>query len=122
MLVKTTTALALLLATTAVPASAQQVWLEVEAEGTRERAIATAQDYASQIEDVQSLEIAGSNWYAISIGPFTPDEAAERRRELRAQGLIPADSYSAEPDTYGEAVCRTMVSPSRRTIGASWSG
>ncbi|SPJ25755.1 serine protease [Palleronia abyssalis] len=104
MIFKSRKALALLLATTATPAVAQQVWLQVEAQGTRERAIDTAQDYAAQIEDVHTLEIVGSSYYAIALGPFTENEAAARRRELRARGLIPGDSYTAESEAYGAVV------------------
>ena len=88
----------------AAPAWAQETWLQVEAQPSASTAIDAAQDYAAQIDGVAAFDLDGSSWYAVAIGPFTPDEAASQRRSLRARQLIPGDSFTTDSETLGEPI------------------
>ncbi|QFU07510.1 hypothetical protein PARPLA_00974 [Rhodobacteraceae bacterium THAF1] len=97
-------ALALALATMAGPVAAQEVWLQIEAQNTGNGAVASAQDYAERIDNVEAYDLNGSSWYAIVVGPFDEAEIAEQRRALRAQRLIPGDSFTNTGNSFGDRV------------------
>jgi S1-C subfamily serine protease/peptidoglycan hydrolase-like protein with peptidoglycan-binding domain len=74
-------------------ASAQdQVWVQIEATAD----LATAEDrvraYTRLVPSVNGYR-ASSGLYAIALGPFPRELAEALLRDLRAQGLIPRDSY-----------------------------
>ena len=86
-------------------ASAQadgRAWLQIEAQPTLAGAEARARAYAGAFPDVVGFRMA-SGWYAIALGPYTRDGAAARLAELRADNLIPADSFVALGQVYREA-------------------
>lgn len=90
-------ALALMMATlTAGEALAQDTWVQIEAQPTLEEASERARAYAGAFPDVQGYRL-NSGWYAIVLGPFTPDEAARQLDVLGRERLIPADSFIATP-------------------------
>ncbi|WP_375261299.1 trypsin-like peptidase domain-containing protein [Palleronia sp.] len=101
---RATTAMGAVLASLAVPAWAQETWLQVEAQSNAQAAIEAARDFAEQIDGVAAFDLNESSWFAVAIGPFTPEEAAQQRRSLRAQRLIPSDSFTADGSIYGEAI------------------
>lgn len=73
-------------------AAQQQSWVQVEAQPTLAEAQERASAYAAAFPDVVGYQL-GSRWYGIALGPYTPDEAAQRLADLRRENLIPADSY-----------------------------
>jgi peptidoglycan hydrolase-like protein with peptidoglycan-binding domain len=93
----------------AVPGGAQdagpQVWIQIEARNTLAGAEDRLRDWSSTLPDVTGFALA-SGWYAVALGPFSPDQAAARLAELRASGAIPRDSFIADGRVY-----RTQVWP-----------
>lgn len=76
-------------------------WVQVEAQPSLTQAMEAASDYASQLPNVVGFELPG-RWHAIVIGPYADDVAARAAlRSLRAQGLVPTDSYTTEGDRFG---------------------
>ncbi|SFG80182.1 Putative peptidoglycan binding domain-containing protein [Palleronia marisminoris] len=92
------------LASLAAPAWAQDTWLQVEAQSNAPAAIETAREFAGQIDGVAAFDLNNSSWFAVAIGPFTPEEAAQQRRSLRARQLIPSDSFTTDGSIFGEAI------------------
>ena len=86
-------ALTLLLA--AIPAAAQDAWLQVEARPTRAEAEDRARAYATVCPDAAGEEKAGGRG-SIVLGPYPQDEAAQRLDLLRRERMIPADSYLSD--------------------------
>lgn len=80
---------------------AQTAWVQVEAERTRTEAEARATHYTNLIPDVAGFSL-GSGWYAITLGPYDDAEAQQVLNRLRAQGLIPGDSYIVSSQSYRE--------------------
>lgn len=85
----------------AQPAVAQQStnsqsvrWIQVEAQPSLREAEASARRYAARLEGVNGFRIGG-NWYAIVLGPYTPQAADVQLRNLKNAGLIPQDSFIA---------------------------
>lgn len=76
-----------------------RVWLQIEAQPTLREAEDRARAYAQAFPNVAGFRLS-SGWYAIVLGPYGPEEAATRLRELKAGNLIPADSYQAEGNTF----------------------
>lgn len=83
------------------PAAAQQAstsqsvrWIQVEAQPSLREAEASARRYAARLEGVNGFRVGG-NWYAIVLGPYTPQAADVQLRNLKNAGLIPQDSFIA---------------------------
>ena len=74
-------------------------WIQVEAQPTLSQATERAQDYSTIFGTVNGFAL-GTGWYAIALGPFSPDEAAETAARLRSQGSIPPDSFVADGGNY----------------------
>ena len=70
-------------------------WVQIEARPTEAEAEARAAAYSGRLDSVNGFRLS-SGWYAIALGPFSRDEAASRLAALRAQGLIPRDSFIAD--------------------------
>lgn len=71
---------------------AGQVWIQIEARNSLPAAEERLQRWSAQLPGVTGFRLS-SGWIAVAIGPFSPDEARARLSELRAAGMIPADSY-----------------------------
>jgi S1-C subfamily serine protease len=83
-------------------ARAQQgdaVWVQIEAQPSLSSANDRIRDYSTQLDDVHGFSL-GAGWYAIALGPYAPEDADRILRSLRAQGLIPRDSYVARSSDY----------------------
>ncbi len=80
-------------------ASAQNVFIQIEAHPDFETAQERARIFAEYLPDVRGLEI-GSRWYGIALGPYDPETARFRLEALKELSMIPADSYLAERDAY----------------------
>ncbi|OWU85239.1 peptidoglycan-binding protein [Oceanicola sp. 22II-s10i] len=83
------------------PAAAQQdlVWVQIEAQPTLAEAQSAIRRYADRLQDVNGFALDGG-WYAIALGPYTRDDAAQVLSVLRREGAIPRDSYIAFPSAY----------------------
>ncbi|EYD77667.1 hypothetical protein Rumeso_00833 [Rubellimicrobium mesophilum DSM 19309] len=79
----------------ALAAQDGQVWVQVEALPTIDRARLSAEGYSEQLPDVAGYYI-GSGWYAVALGPYTPEEGEAVLENLKAEGLIPGDSTLAD--------------------------
>lgn len=89
----------------ALGAQAQdQRWLQIEAHRDLEAALAAAQSYAGQIDNVAGFQLP-SSWYAITTGPFASDaEAFAARRDLRAAQVIPTDAFVSNGANFGAQI------------------
>ena len=85
----------------AAQSGADVVWVQVEARPTYADALERIEDFAADVQDVTGFQLRGG-WFAITLGPYTPDDAAIVLRSYRAQGLIPRDSYIAQSAVYGQ--------------------
>jgi len=82
------------------PAQAQDAaWIQVEAQPSLNRAQSSIRNYAARLSDVNGFSL-GSGWYAIALGPYSADQAAQLLRVLRADRAIPRDSYLSESSDY----------------------
>ncbi|HLQ18724.1 MAG TPA: peptidoglycan-binding domain-containing protein, partial [Tabrizicola sp.] len=80
------------------PAAAQdgQVYIQVEAQPDRATAEARAGAYAALFPETSGFGLR-SGWYGILLGPYSPAKAAELLAGLKAERLIPSDSFIAYP-------------------------
>jgi peptidoglycan hydrolase-like protein with peptidoglycan-binding domain len=76
-------------------ARAQDAWVQIEALPTLARAEERARAWAAVFPDVHGFRLP-SGWYAIALGPYDPGTAADRLFALRAERLIPGDSFVAD--------------------------
>ncbi|MRU14452.1 peptidoglycan-binding protein [Roseovarius sp. A21] len=96
------TALTLALLMLAPAARAQDdglAWVQIEAQPSLAQARESIRGYAAELQDVNGFSLGG-NWYAIALGPYTRQDAEQVLRVLRAEGVIPRDSYIAESGDY----------------------
>jgi S1-C subfamily serine protease len=92
-LFKSIALLALFLATAA---SAQEArWVQIEARPNLAQAEERARAYADRLENVNGFRLP-SGWYAIALGPFTPETAPVVLSQLRGAREIPGDSFVAD--------------------------
>ncbi|EEW25465.1 serine protease [Rhodobacter ferrooxidans] len=91
--------LALLVSTPVAVQAQQQVWLQIEAQPTLAEAEGRARAYTGVFPDVAGFQM-GSGWYAIAIGPYDAGLAPTRLAELKAERLVPADSFIADGRVY----------------------
>lgn len=75
-------------------------WLQIEARPTLTTAEERARDYAGRLDDVNGFRLS-TGWYAIALGPYSADEAPAILSNLRANGLIPRDSYIQDGTSFG---------------------
>lgn len=75
------------------------VFVQIEAQPSLARAQESLRGYAADLNDVNGFSLGGG-WYAIALGPYSPDQAADVLSALRAERLIPRDSYIAQPSDY----------------------
>ncbi|GGO56684.1 Putative peptidoglycan binding domain-containing protein [Roseovarius pacificus] len=84
-------------------AQAQQqgptAWVQIEAQPSLAQARNSIRGYATRLEDVNGFSLGGG-WYAIALGPYSPDDAARVLQVYRAEGVIPRDSYIADNNDY----------------------
>ena len=70
-------------------------WVQIEAQPSLSAAEERARAYAGAFPDVAGFALS-SGWYAILLGPYTPEVAEARLADLRRERLIPSDSFIAE--------------------------
>ncbi len=71
---------------------AGRVWLQIEALPTLAEAEDRARAYTGVFPDVVGFQLR-SGWYGILIGPYDAGTAPQQMASLKAERLIPADSY-----------------------------
>ncbi|AHM05675.1 hypothetical protein roselon_03417 [Roseibacterium elongatum DSM 19469] len=80
----------------AVPANAQdpnqRVWIQIESYTDLATTEQRLRAYSQLLEDVNGFR-AGSRFYAIALGPYPRSDGIALLGQLRAQGLIPGDSF-----------------------------
>ncbi len=79
----------------AVAQAQDRAWLQIEAQPTLREAEDRARAYASAFPDVSGFSLR-SGWYGIVLGPYSPESAAGRLVALKAENLIPFDSFIAD--------------------------
>lgn len=98
-------ALLLSLFLVAEPRAAQaqdgQVYIQVEAQPDLATATTRAQAYAALFPETAGFGLR-SGWFGILLGPYPPAEAAELLSGLKAERLIPRDSFIAYPRDLGD--------------------
>ncbi len=80
-------------------APAGSVWLQIEALPTLTEAEARARAYTGVFPNVAGFELR-SGWYGILLGPYSADSAPARLAALKAERLIPVDSYLTDPASF----------------------
>ena len=73
----------------------EQAWLQIEAQPGLALAEERARAYASVFADTAGFQV-GSGWYAVVLGPYTPEAAAGRLVSLKRENLIPRDSFISD--------------------------
>jgi peptidoglycan hydrolase-like protein with peptidoglycan-binding domain len=75
-------------------------WIQIEAQPSLTEATEAARGYAGRLPNVVGFELPG-RWNAIALGPYATEAEAEAARlTLRAQGMIPGDSYLTDGTQY----------------------
>ena len=83
-------------------AAQDSIWLQIEAQPSLDIAQERARAYAALFPDVAGFDTRG--WFAIALGPYADRAAAEARlRQLKDEGLVPADSFIALGRDYRDA-------------------
>lgn len=72
-----------------------QAWVQIEARPNQSLGLERAADYAARLPDVNGFRLA-SGWFAVALGPYSEVEALDRLRQLRAERLIPSDSFISD--------------------------
>ncbi|MDG4647665.1 trypsin-like peptidase domain-containing protein [Roseibacterium sp. SDUM158017] len=90
-----TLTLVLVMALAVGPARAQapqdRVWIQIESYASLGNTEERLRAYTPQFDNVNGFNAGG--FYAITLGPYAPDEAEDVLARLRAEGRIPADSF-----------------------------
>jgi peptidoglycan hydrolase-like protein with peptidoglycan-binding domain len=76
-------------------------WVQIEAQPTLREAEERARAYAGAFPDVAGFALS-SGWYAILLGPYSPEAATEALQNLRRERLIPGDSFIADGRNFRE--------------------
>jgi len=69
----------------------EQAWVQIESYPSEATARARAAAYAGEFSNVQIFH--GKGWYAITLGPYAPGEAAGTLADLRRAGRVPRDAF-----------------------------
>ena len=77
----------------------EQAWVQLEAQPSLTEAEDRARSLAAEFPDVAGFQIA-EGWYALSLGPYSPEEAAGRLSDLKRAGAIPRDAFITDGSTH----------------------
>lgn len=75
------------------------VWVQIEAHPSLRTAEDRVRAYATQLPNVAGFQ-QSATWHVVALGPYEPLIAQETLRSLRAQGIIPRDSFIAQTSAY----------------------
>lgn len=91
----------------AIPALAQdgdeRAWVQIEAHSTLAEAQDAARLAATELQDVNAFQLS-SGWYALSLGPYSRDDAQSLWRELLRGRQIPRDSFVSDGRNYSQQI------------------
>lgn len=79
--------------------TADQVWLQIEAQPTEAEARERATAYAGAFANVRGFQLV-SGWYAIVLGPYGVAEGAAALSGLKGENLIPPDSFIVDGTSF----------------------
>jgi len=83
---------------------AQQLdWVQIEARPTEAQAVDRAAAYAVRLPNVNGFALP-SGWYAIALGPYDRFTAEQELRRLRAEGVVPNDSFVSDGRGFGRRI------------------
>ena len=77
----------------------ETTYVQIEAHPDLAEAQERARAYGGLLPDVNGFALGGG-WYGLALGPYDAPAARAALRRLRADGLIPRDSYVTEGGTY----------------------
>ena len=95
-------------------AAQEQVFIQIEAQPSLSVAEDRLRDYSAVLPDVNGFDL-GRGWYGIALGPYERQQAQPLLRSLRAQRLVPSDSYIEEPGRYGQRIWPIGAGPAVST-------
>jgi len=75
-------------------------WVQVEAHPSLTTAQNRARVYTERLPDVNGFSLGGS-WYGVALGPYRRADALAVLQAYRNDGVIPADSFIAESNSFG---------------------
>ena len=78
-----------------------EVYIQVEALPDQPTAVTRAQAYTALFAETNGFGLR-SGWFGILLGPYPPGQAAELLASLKAERLIPGDSFIAYPRDMGD--------------------
>ncbi|MBP9183505.1 MAG: SPOR domain-containing protein, partial [Fuscovulum sp.] len=78
-----------------------QVWLQIEAQPSLEKATERARAYSTVFPETTGFRLR-SGWYAIVLGPYGVAEGAAQLAGLKRENLIPGDSFVDDGRSYGD--------------------
>jgi S1-C subfamily serine protease len=92
---------AALLSTLTAAQAQDRVWLQIEAQPRLDTAQERAEAYAGVFPETNGFRLR-SGWYAIVLGPYAVAEGAARLNSLKAENLIPSDSFIADGASFAD--------------------
>jgi len=98
-----------------IAAAQDRAWVQIEAQPTLASAEDRARAYAAAYSDVVGFRLT-SGWYAIALGPYSPEAALARLAQLRRDNLIPADSFIAGGEQFRAAFWPVGSDPANAPI------
>ncbi|WP_348524072.1 SPOR domain-containing protein [Phaeobacter sp. J2-8] len=98
-----TTFFALAMSMRAAFAQDDIAWIQVESLPSLLQAEERVRDYAENLPDVNGFS-AGTGWYAIALGPYPENEAAQRLRGLRNARPDPAGQFRGPQQCLSPAI------------------
>lgn len=78
----------------------ENAWVQIESHSSLAEARARADAYGTLLPRLNGFALP-SGWFTLTLGPFDEATAAATLRSLRAQGLIPRDSFVSDGRNYG---------------------
>jgi peptidoglycan hydrolase-like protein with peptidoglycan-binding domain len=98
-----------------VAAYAQETWVQIEAVSTLSEGEERARAYAGVFPNVSGFQMP-TGWYAVVLGPYTPEDASSALGLLRSERLIPGDSYIAATSSYRQRFWPSGTSTAAPTV------
>ena len=80
-------------------ATAQTVFVQIEAHSNLPDAQVAAREYAGRLPDVNGFRFS-TGWYVVAMGPYNLETAVSQLNQFKAQRAIPADSYLVDRNAY----------------------
>lgn len=84
------------------PSTAQEgpAWIQLEALPDLASAEESARAYSAVLGEIAGFRL-GNRWYIVTVGPFSPAEAAGEMASLKAAGQIPRDAFITDGRDHG---------------------